>query len=119
MGYNTWYQFRTAITESVVVRQAELLVSSGLAAAGYNCVNLDDGWMATQRAANGELAGDAAKFPHGMRWLAEQVHALGLRFGLYTAIGTRTCQSLPASWDALRPGRADVRELGSRLRQGR
>ncbi len=99
MGYNTWYQFRTAITESEVVRQAELLVSSGLAAAGYTCVNLDDGWMAGQRTARGELTGDAAKFPRGIGWLADQVHALGLRFGLYTAIGTRTCQNLPASWE--------------------
>jgi len=98
MGYNTWYQFRTGITESVVVRQAQLLVSSGLAAAGYSCVNLDDGWMAAERAASGELEGDAAKFPHGIGWLASQIHALGLRFGLYTAIGARTCQSLPGSW---------------------
>ena len=98
MGYNTWYQFRANITESEVVRQAQLLVSSGLAAAGYNCVNLDDGWMADKRAANGELAGDAAKFPHGISWLAGQIHALGLRFGIYTAIGNRTCQSLPGSW---------------------
>ena len=97
MGYNTWYQFRTNITESEVIRQARLLVSSGLAAAGYNCVNLDDGWMAAERAANGELTGDPAKFPHGIAWLADQIHALGLRFGIYTAIGTRTCQSLPAS----------------------
>ena len=97
MGYNTWYQFRTNITEAEVLRQAQLLVSSGLAAAGYNCVNLDDGWMAAERAANGELTGDAAKFPHGIAWLADQIHALGLRFGIYTAIGTRTCQSLPAS----------------------
>jgi alpha-galactosidase len=99
MGYNTWYQFRTSITESVVLRQAELLISSGLAAARYNCVNLDDGWMAAQRAADGELTGDAAKFPRGMPWLAGQVHARGLRFGLYTAIGARTCQSLPGSWE--------------------
>jgi alpha-galactosidase len=99
MGYNTWYQFRTAITESIVLRQAELLVSSGLASAGYNYVNLDDGWMAAQRADNGEFAWDAAKFPHGIPWLADQIHALGLRFGIYTAIGSRTCQSLPGSWD--------------------
>jgi len=98
MGYNTWYQFRTGITESTVVTQAELLVSSGLAAAGYNCVNLDDGWMDAERTADGELTWNAAKFPQGIPWLAAQVHALGLRFGLYTAIGTRTCQSLPASW---------------------
>src|ERR1700733_9515829 len=78
MGYNTWYQFRTSITESEVVRQAQLLVSSGLASAGYNCVNLDDGWMAAERSDDGELTGDAAKFPHGIRWLADQIHALGL-----------------------------------------
>src|ERR1700742_543055 len=99
MGYNTWYQFRTSITEAEVLRQAQLLVSSGLAAAGYTCVNLDDGWMAAERAANGELTGNAAKFPHGMAWRAGQVHALGLRFGIYTAIGARTCQSLPGSWE--------------------
>lgn len=98
MGYNTWYQFRTSITESEVARQAELLLSSGLAEAGYRCVNLDDGWMAAERAANGELTGDPVKFPRGIPWLADQIHALGLRFGIYTAIGTRTCQSLPASW---------------------
>jgi alpha-galactosidase len=98
MGYNTWYQFRTGITESEVVRQAELLVSSGLAAAGYQCVNLDDGWMAAERSANGELTGNAAKFPHGISWLAGRIHELGLRFGVYTAIGDRTCQSLPGSW---------------------
>lgn len=98
MGYNTWYQFRTSITESEVVRQAQLLVSSGLAAAGYNCVNLDDAWMAAERAANGELTGDVTKFPRGIPWLAGQIHALGLRFGIYTAIGTRTCQSFPGSW---------------------
>lgn len=98
MGYNTWYQFRTSITESIVIRQAELLVSSGLAASGYQCVNLDDGWMAAQRSGSGELIGDAAKFPHGMGWLADRIHERGLRFGIYTAIGDRTCQSLPASW---------------------
>jgi alpha-galactosidase len=98
MGYNTWYEFRTNITESQVLRQARLLVSSGLAAAGYNCVNLDDAWMAAERAADGELAGDATKFPLGIAALADQIHALGLRFGIYTAIGNRTCQSLPGSW---------------------
>jgi alpha-galactosidase len=98
MGYNTWYQFRTGITESEVVRQAELMVSSGLATAGYQCVNLDDGWMAGERTAEEELTGDAAKFPHGIGWLADRIHALGLRFGVYTAIGARTCQSLPGSW---------------------
>lgn len=99
MGFNTWYAFRTAISESLVMAQAELLVSSGLAAAGYDCVSLDDGWMASSRdPSTGCLRGDAVKFPSGIPALAANIHSLGLRFGIYTAIGTRTCQSLPGSW---------------------
>jgi alpha-galactosidase len=98
IGYNTWYQFRTNITENLILRQAQELVSSGLATAGYITVSLDDGWEAAKRTASGELTWNAAKFPHGIPWLVNQVHDLGLRFGIYTAIGTRTCQNLPGSW---------------------
>ena len=57
------------------------------------------GWP-LKRAANGELTGDAAKFPQGITpGCADQIHALGLRFGIYTAIGNRTCQSLPGAGD--------------------
>src|SRR5579859_252050 len=56
MGYNTWYQFGAGATESEVLQQAGYLVSSGLAAAGYDTVNLDDGWMAASRTSNGSLA---------------------------------------------------------------
>lgn len=98
MGFNTWYAFRTSISEQLVLAQAQALVSSGLAAAGYTYVNLDDGWMAATRTADGQLQPDPAKFPSGIKSLADQVHALGLKFGIYTAIGNRTCQNLPGSW---------------------
>jgi alpha-galactosidase len=97
MGYNTWYQFGAGLTESAVLRQADYLVSSGLAAAGYDTVNLDDGWTAAARAEDGSLTWNTTTFPHGIAWLADQVHALGLKFGIYEAIGTRTCQNLPGS----------------------
>jgi alpha-galactosidase len=97
MGYNTWYQFGAGATESAVLRQADYLVSSGLAAAGYDTVNLDDGWIASSRASDGSLTPSTARFPHGIPWLASQIHALGLKFGIYEAIGTRTCQGLPGS----------------------
>jgi alpha-galactosidase len=101
MGYNTWYQFRdTYLTEAAVLKQAQLLVSTGLAAAGYNTVNLDDGWMASKRTANGEgtLTWNTAKFPDGIPYLAAQLHAMGLHLGIYTAIGTRTCRGYLGSW---------------------
>jgi alpha-galactosidase len=97
MGYNTWYQYGAGVTESEVLEQADDLVSSGLAAAGYDSVNLDDGWMASARTGAGSLTWNTTKFPDGIPNLARQIHALGLKFGIYEAIGTRTCQNLPGS----------------------
>ena len=97
MGYNTWYQYGAGATEQNVLTQAQYLVSSGLAAAGYDTVNLDDGWMASARTASGTLTWNTSRFPDGIPSLAAQIHALGLRFGIYEAIGTRTCQNLPGS----------------------
>jgi alpha-galactosidase len=98
MGYNSWYQFHTGITERNILKQANNLVRTGLAKAGYNYVNLDDGWMASTRTRNGALSWDKARFPHGIPWLAARIHKMGLKFGVYEAIGTRTCQRFPGSW---------------------
>jgi len=98
MGYNTWYQFRTGMTQQTILKQAKYLVSTGLAATGYDYVNLDDGWMARERARDGALRWDVAKFPKGIPWLAARLHAMGLKFGIYEAIGQRTCQHFPGSW---------------------
>jgi alpha-galactosidase len=97
MGYNPWYQYGAGATESEVLTQARFLVSSGLAAAGYDTVNLDDGWMASARTSGGALTWNTTRFPDGIPSLASQIHALGLKFGIYEAIGTRTCQNLPGS----------------------
>jgi alpha-galactosidase len=97
MGYNTWYQYGAGATESDVLQQARYLVSSGLAAAGYDTVNLDDGWMASARTSSGALTWNITRFPDGIPDLVSQIHALGLKFGIYEAIGTQTCQKLPGS----------------------
>jgi alpha-galactosidase len=98
MGWNDWYQYRCGITEDDVLANAQALVSSGLAKLGYDYVNLDDCWMAPERAADGELQADPTRFPHGIAWLASQVHSLGLKFGVYESFGTTTCQKLPGSY---------------------
>jgi alpha-galactosidase len=82
MGYNTWYQYGAGATEADVLAQAHDLVSSGLAAAGYDTVNLDDGWMATARTSSGALTWNTSRFPDGIPALASQLHALGLKFGI-------------------------------------
>jgi alpha-galactosidase len=98
MGYNPWYQYGVHVTEAGLLHQANLLVSTGMAAAGYGGLYLDDGWMASARTTAGALTWDSTKFPHGIPALASQVHALGLKFGIYEAIGTRTCKNLPGSY---------------------
>ncbi len=98
MGWNDWSYYQCTIDENLIVDQAKALVSTGLAAAGYDTVTTDDCWMAQTRAADGSLQADPDKFPHGMAWLGEQIHALGLKFGIYEDEGTHTCGGYPGSW---------------------
>jgi alpha-galactosidase len=98
MGWNDWYQYKCNITQAEVLANAEALVSSGLAADGYDYVNLDDCWMAPTRAADGELQSDPTRFPNGIAWLADQIHAMGLKLGVYESFGDTTCQGKPGSY---------------------
>ena len=97
MGWNDWNRFGCDINEQIVRQTADAIVSSGLADAGYEYVNVDDCWEATSRDANGNLTNDPEKFPSGMAALADYVHAKGLKFGIYTAAGDFTCQHRPGS----------------------
>jgi alpha-galactosidase len=97
MGWNSWNRFGVKIDERLVLETAEAMVSSGMRDAGYRYVVIDDGWMAPERDRNGDFVADADKFPSGIKALADRIHALGLRFGIYTDAGTKTCQDLPAS----------------------
>src|SRR5579875_731474 len=98
MGWDDWFQYRCGIDETIVLATARSLVSSGLARLGYKYVNLDDCWMASTRAADGQLQADPTRFPHGIKWLAGQVHAMGLKLGIYESVGTTTCEGLPGSF---------------------
>jgi len=97
MGWNPWYEFGCGINEQIVEQTAQAIVSSGLAADGYQYVNLDDCWMAPQRDGNGNLQANPATFPDGIASLASFVHALGLKLGIYLDAGTHTCMGLPGS----------------------
>ncbi len=95
MGWNSWNAFRCYdIDESMVLAQADALLRLGLAEAGYNVVVIDDGWQAPDRTADGRLQACPARFPHGIGWLAEQIHARGLRVGLYLSPGLHTCAQI-------------------------
>ncbi|WP_026705712.1 glycoside hydrolase family 27 protein [Flavobacterium soli] len=97
MGWNSWNTFETHIDEKLVKETADIMVASGMAAAGYNYIVLDDGWMTRERDKDGNLVPDPIKFPSGMKALIEYVHSKGLKFGLYNCAGTKTCAGYPGT----------------------
>lgn len=88
MGWNSWNHFGKRVTEADVKAAADELVASGMAAAGYRYVVIDDTWQG-QRNAAGELQPNA-KFPD-MPALAKYIHSKGLKFGIYSSPGKQTC----------------------------
>ncbi|KAL6611233.1 hypothetical protein ACP70R_039161 [Stipagrostis hirtigluma subsp. patula] len=98
MGWNSWNHYGCNINESVIRSTADALVSTGLAKAGYTYVNLDDCWGDDQRTSQGYLAANPKTFPSGIKALADYVHSKGLKLGLYSSAGTRTCgNTMPGS----------------------
>ena len=97
MGWNPWYEFGCKVDEQLVEQTSQAIVSSGMAADGYRYVNLDDCWMANERAANGDLQADPETFPDGIPALASYVHGLGLKLGIYLDAGSQTCMERPGS----------------------
>jgi alpha-galactosidase len=98
MGWNSWYNFGCDVTEERVKASARALVDTGLAAAGYTYVSLDDCWAGSRDVA-GIVHEDPKAFPSGMKALADYVHSLGLLFGVYSDAGTHTCAGRPGSLD--------------------
>lgn len=98
MGWNSWNTFTDKIDEKLVIETADALSHNGLAEAGYKYVIIDDCWAEKERDKNGMLAADKQKFPHGMKYVADYVHSKGLKFGMYSCCGTRTCANYPGSF---------------------
>ncbi|OJJ95616.1 glycoside hydrolase family 27 protein [Aspergillus aculeatus ATCC 16872] len=98
MGWNSWNAYKANINESVTVQSAQLLTTLGLKDAGYDYVLVDDGWADYNRTADGYLQANATSFPSGIPALAEEIHARGLKLGLYGDSGMLTCAFRPGSW---------------------
>jgi alpha-galactosidase len=97
MGWNCYHWFGTMPDERMLRRAADGLVSSGLKAAGYIYVNMDDGWMAASRDAGGNLVANTNRFPSGLKALTDYIHSKGLKAGIYLTCGQETYQNLPGS----------------------
>src|SRR5262249_45669211 len=99
MGFNNWNTTActSAFNESLVMGIIDIFVNQGLRDVGYQYVNLDDCWAVpapNSRDANGNLKPDPARFPRGIKFLADYAHARNLKLGIYTSAGTKTCNTL-------------------------
>ena len=97
MGWNSWNTFGTNISEDLIKETADAMVSRGLRDAGYEYLVIDDCWSEKERDRDGNLVADHQKFPHGMKAVADYVHEKGLKFGMYSCCGPRTCADYPGS----------------------
>ncbi len=94
MGWNSWNFFAEKVTDDDIRAAADNLVATGMKDAGYNYINIDDTWEA-ERDSTGLLHTNA-KFPD-MKALADYVHSKGLKIGIYSGPGTKTCGGYNAS----------------------
>ena len=97
MGWNSWNCWGLSITQDRVISSAQALIDKGLADYGYNYINIDDGWEAEQRNPDGTIAVNE-KFP-SMKGLGDWLHGEGLKFGIYSSPGDRTCGGYLGSID--------------------
>jgi alpha-galactosidase len=96
MGWNSWNKFACNVSESLIRETADALVASGMKEAGYVYVNVDDCWHG-RRDPQGFIHEDPKRFPSGMKALADYVHSKGLKLGVYSDAGWKTCGGHPGS----------------------
>ena len=96
MGWNSWNKFGCHVSERLIKEMADAMVTTGMQRAGYRYVNIDDCWQ-VGRDGNGTIIADPNNFPNGIKALADYVHAKGLKLGIYTDVGSKTCEGRPGS----------------------
>ncbi|MFN8206974.1 MAG: glycoside hydrolase family 27 protein [Bacteroidales bacterium] len=96
MGWNSWNKFACNVSEKLIMETADAMVASGMKDAGYQYIVIDDCWQVGRDSA-GFIFADPERFPSGMKALADYIHSKGLKFGVYSCAGTKTCGGRPGS----------------------
>jgi len=94
MGWNSWNKFGCNVSDEMIRGMADALVKSGMKDAGYQYLVIDDCWQ-VDRDKDGNIVADPQRFPQGIKALADYVHSLGLKFGIYSDAGSKTCAGRP------------------------
>jgi alpha-galactosidase len=95
MGWNSWNKFACNVNEEMLRKTADAMVSSGMKEAGYTYIVVDDCWHG-KRDSLGFIHPDPVHFPSGIKALTDYIHAKGLKFGIYSCAGNKTCAGHPA-----------------------
>lgn len=98
MGWNNWNSLGCDVSESLLLETSASVVELGLRDMGYKYIVLDDCWS-DGRDEKGHLRVDSERFPHGMKWIAKQIHHQGLLYGMYSSAGHMTCARYEGSLD--------------------
>ena len=98
MGWNSWNSTGTNVSDKVIREVVDAIVSSGLKDVGYTYIVIDDYWQGGRDSVTGMLYPDPEKFPEGIKALADYIHSKGLKFGIYSDAGTKTCGEMPGSY---------------------
>ena len=96
MGWNSWNKFGCNVSEQLIKETADAMVNSGMKEVGYKYIVIDDCWQ-IGRDLQGNIIADPQRFPSGIKALADYIHSKGLKFGIYSDAGTKTCQKRPGS----------------------
>lgn len=96
MGWNSWNKFGCDVSEELIKSTADAMVSTGMKDAGYEYIVIDDCWHG-ERDSLGFIQPDPERFPSGIKALADYVHSKGLKFGIYSDAGWKTCGGRPGS----------------------
>jgi alpha-galactosidase len=96
MGWMSWNQFGPEVSDQLLCEMADAMVVSGMKAAGYEYVCIDDLWHGG-RTKEGYLFPDAQRFPRGIKPIADYLHNKGLKLGIYSDVAEKTCGKQPGS----------------------
>merc|ERR1712130_30454 len=98
MGWSTWNKLKCRWNSTVLLEVADAMVKSGMVAAGFTQLNIDDCWPLQNRSTNGSIIPDPKRFPNGMHAFSAALRARGMNLGIYTSHGNLTCQKFPGSY---------------------
>ncbi len=98
MGWQSWRKFLNKPTEEIIKGMCDVIATNGMRDAGYNYIQVSDGWCLKERDKNGNLAADPKKFPSDMKAMADYILSKGLKPGIYLSPCARMCSGRPGSF---------------------